>query len=267
MWPGSFRGALRSMVALVGMARSRLWPRRRSPRVSRGRRRLHWKRHARCQRAYRDGERQSPGGNRFSAEKCCLEPIRVLSCRRLLWRVRPDHRTGPLRIRPLHGREPGLRSAHRNRCRGVSESRSIPRSWFRRATSPEHRCPAPAPFRGRPSPVIGINPRHLHLVVGSGGSADSLTLIIVPDPPASGWCCRCRRAQRAAAASAKVRPGPRSRGVDSVIGRSEGSGILRVRFRPYLTRFTGCLLGLAVGDAVGTTLEFRPRGSFEPSRT
>lgn len=29
-------------------------------------------------------------------------------------------------------------------------------------------------------------------------------------------------------------------------------------------RFRGCLLGLAVGDAVGTTLEFRPRGTFEP---
>ena len=29
-------------------------------------------------------------------------------------------------------------------------------------------------------------------------------------------------------------------------------------------RFLGCLLGLAVGDAVGTTLEFRPRGSFTP---
>ncbi len=29
-------------------------------------------------------------------------------------------------------------------------------------------------------------------------------------------------------------------------------------------RFRGCLLGLAVGDAVGTTLEFKPRGSFEP---
>lgn len=27
-------------------------------------------------------------------------------------------------------------------------------------------------------------------------------------------------------------------------------------------RFRGCLLGLAVGDAVGTTVEFRPRGSF-----
>jgi hypothetical protein len=26
----------------------------------------------------------------------------------------------------------------------------------------------------------------------------------------------------------------------------------------------GCLLGLAVGDAIGTTVEFRPRGSFEP---
>lgn len=29
-------------------------------------------------------------------------------------------------------------------------------------------------------------------------------------------------------------------------------------------RFRGCLLGLAVGDAVGTTLEFCPRGTFEP---
>lgn len=31
-----------------------------------------------------------------------------------------------------------------------------------------------------------------------------------------------------------------------------------------LDRFQGCLLGLAVGDAVGTTLEFKPPGSFEP---
>lgn len=29
-------------------------------------------------------------------------------------------------------------------------------------------------------------------------------------------------------------------------------------------RFHGCLLGLAVGDAVGTTVEFKTRGSFEP---
>ncbi len=29
-------------------------------------------------------------------------------------------------------------------------------------------------------------------------------------------------------------------------------------------RFRGCLLGLAVGDAVGTTVEFCPRGSFKP---
>lgn len=28
-------------------------------------------------------------------------------------------------------------------------------------------------------------------------------------------------------------------------------------------RFRGCLLGLACGDAVGTTVEFMPRGSFE----
>ncbi len=29
-------------------------------------------------------------------------------------------------------------------------------------------------------------------------------------------------------------------------------------------RYLGCLLGLACGDAVGTTLEFKPRGSFAP---
>lgn len=29
-------------------------------------------------------------------------------------------------------------------------------------------------------------------------------------------------------------------------------------------RYQGCLLGLATGDAVGTTLEFMPRGTFEP---
>ena len=31
-----------------------------------------------------------------------------------------------------------------------------------------------------------------------------------------------------------------------------------------LDRFRGCLLGLAVGDAVGTTVEFQRRGSFSP---
>jgi ADP-ribosyl-[dinitrogen reductase] hydrolase len=31
-----------------------------------------------------------------------------------------------------------------------------------------------------------------------------------------------------------------------------------------LDRFRGALLGLACGDAVGTTVEFRPRGRFVP---
>jgi ADP-ribosyl-[dinitrogen reductase] hydrolase len=31
-----------------------------------------------------------------------------------------------------------------------------------------------------------------------------------------------------------------------------------------LDRFRGCLLGLAAGDAVGTTVEFQPRGTFAP---
>ena len=29
-------------------------------------------------------------------------------------------------------------------------------------------------------------------------------------------------------------------------------------------RYRGCLLGLAVGDALGTTLEFESPGSFDP---
>lgn len=29
-------------------------------------------------------------------------------------------------------------------------------------------------------------------------------------------------------------------------------------------RFRGALLGLAAGDALGTTLEFKPPGTFEP---
>lgn len=33
---------------------------------------------------------------------------------------------------------------------------------------------------------------------------------------------------------------------------------------PDRNRFRGCLLGLAVGDAIGTTVEFKSRGSFPP---
>jgi len=33
---------------------------------------------------------------------------------------------------------------------------------------------------------------------------------------------------------------------------------------PTLDRSLGCLFGLAVGDAVGTTVEFKPRGTFAP---
>lgn len=34
--------------------------------------------------------------------------------------------------------------------------------------------------------------------------------------------------------------------------------------KSIIDRFKGCLLGLAVGDAVGTALEFKPKGSFKP---
>ena len=32
----------------------------------------------------------------------------------------------------------------------------------------------------------------------------------------------------------------------------------------HQSRFLGCLLGLAPGDAVGTTVEFSEKGAFEP---
>ena len=34
-----------------------------------------------------------------------------------------------------------------------------------------------------------------------------------------------------------------------------------------LDRYRGCLLGLAAGDALGTTLEFKAPGSFTPLTT
>jgi ADP-ribosyl-[dinitrogen reductase] hydrolase len=43
----------------------------------------------------------------------------------------------------------------------------------------------------------------------------------------------------------------------------ENSGMTRMGIK---NRFRGCLLGLAVGDAVGTTLEFKAPGSFKPIR-
>lgn len=36
------------------------------------------------------------------------------------------------------------------------------------------------------------------------------------------------------------------------------------RMTPHQDRIRGCLLGLAVGDAVGAAVEFLPRGSFQP---
>jgi ADP-ribosyl-[dinitrogen reductase] hydrolase len=42
-----------------------------------------------------------------------------------------------------------------------------------------------------------------------------------------------------------------------VVSRRAGPTLERDRFR-------GCLLGLAVGDAIGTTVEFKPPGTFPP---
>jgi ADP-ribosyl-[dinitrogen reductase] hydrolase len=42
---------------------------------------------------------------------------------------------------------------------------------------------------------------------------------------------------------------------------SMGTGVKQMNMRE---RYRGCLLGLAAGDALGTTLEFKPPGTFEP---
>lgn len=43
-----------------------------------------------------------------------------------------------------------------------------------------------------------------------------------------------------------------------------GQVVKRAMNQDLTPRFRGCLLGLAAGDAVGTTVEFEPRGSFAP---
>src|SRR5438128_357895 len=49
------------------------------------------------------------------------------------------------------------------------------------------------------------------------------------------------------------------------IARSDpASRIPRPKLDTNLDRYIGCLVGLAIGDALGTTLEFRPKGSFKP---
>ncbi|CAD7699086.1 unnamed protein product [Ostreobium quekettii] len=45
---------------------------------------------------------------------------------------------------------------------------------------------------------------------------------------------------------------------------SQAQDVTEARASGPADRFRGCLLGLATGDAVGTTLEFRPRGTFAP---
>lgn len=46
-------------------------------------------------------------------------------------------------------------------------------------------------------------------------------------------------------------------------GRAYGHSARRENPTP-LQRYRGCLLGLAAGDALGTTVEFKPAGTFEP---
>ena len=48
------------------------------------------------------------------------------------------------------------------------------------------------------------------------------------------------------------------------IATGDGAGLRRQVGMDHLNRYRGCLLGLAAGDALGTTLEFKRPGSFEP---
>src|SRR5690606_24671570 len=48
------------------------------------------------------------------------------------------------------------------------------------------------------------------------------------------------------------------------IGNEWSEGRKGTMGRPDRNRVRGCLLGLAIGDAVGTTVEFKPRGTFPP---
>src|SRR5512143_3634686 len=47
-------------------------------------------------------------------------------------------------------------------------------------------------------------------------------------------------------------------------GNGRGSTPDTYGIMDLLSRYRGCLLGLAVGDALGTTLEFSPPGTFTP---
>jgi ADP-ribosyl-[dinitrogen reductase] hydrolase len=40
--------------------------------------------------------------------------------------------------------------------------------------------------------------------------------------------------------------------------------MFKMKNQEILNKYKGCLIGLAVGDAIGTTVEFEERGSFEP---
>src|SRR3954464_9904817 len=48
--------------------------------------------------------------------------------------------------------------------------------------------------------------------------------------------------------------------------RTRAAKVAEVSNISLLDRFRGCLLGLACGDALGTTVEFAARGSLEPVR-
>jgi ADP-ribosylglycohydrolase/predicted protein tyrosine phosphatase len=101
--------------------------------------------------------------------------------------------------------------------------------------------------RGRTGAVVGCYvARH---GMAKGDEALHLVQHLRRNDPTAGYPSPSTDAQRD-----MVRNWPIGRGTTSPTARAGLS----------LEHFQGCLLGLAVGDAVGTTLEFSPPGSFQP---
>ena len=118
---------------------------------------------------------------------------------------------------------------------------------------------------GRADPLLQHPARAVGLLrlrgAGARAGRDRGSAAIAP-----GSCARrdrCATATPSSAAtrstSTATRPAARTRRSRCATGRSLGADVTRERFR-------GALLGLAVGDAVGTTVEFSPPGTFEPVR-
>lgn len=106
-----------------------------------------------------------------------------------------------------------------------------------------------------------LGPSRVHPLLGrKGQDRHRGGLLSCPPWDCGGQACPCNDC----AAS-----GGRPQDIRALAGnsRAEGDGFIvegRRMKMELIERYQGCLLGLAVGDALGATLEFKPRESFEP---